>query len=270
MKSMNYTTLIFDAFDTVIHINTSKLPTLRIDGREVPTTAPATFEAYMHLYGKIDFDVFNLAFSQSFKQVTTLRRAGLREVLTPSRFRIMLEMLGHAQPEITDAALEIITRAHMRQLQQSFEVRPESVEVLEWAKARYRTAMISNFAYAPAFHESIDHFGIRSAFETIVVSAEVGWCKPHRIIFDHTFEKMGISANEALFVGDQLYVDVYGALSAGMHVAWIKTETQDWLPPETQLPDCKPTYTLRSISGLIRLLGDEGAAPSSPILEKQQ
>ena len=46
MRSMNYTTLIFDAFDTVIHINTSKLPTLNIDGKEISTTAPAVYEAY--------------------------------------------------------------------------------------------------------------------------------------------------------------------------------------------------------------------------------
>jgi HAD superfamily hydrolase (TIGR01509 family) len=254
LKSMNYTTLIFDAFDTVIHINTAKLPTLRINGQDVPTTAPAAYDAYVEAFGKTDFDAFYHAFSQSFKQVTTIRRGDLREILSQERFRMMLEMLGHAQPKETDVAVENITRAHMRQLQQSFEVRPETIQVLEWAKTRYRTAMISNFAYAPTLYESLDHFGIRSAFEEIVVSAEVGWCKPHRIIFDHTFERMRIRPEEALFIGDQLYVDVYGALNSGMHVAWIETERQDWLPPEVQLPGCKPTYTVRVISEVIDLL----------------
>ena len=55
---MNYTTLIFDAFDTVIHINSSKLPTLRVDGKEISTTAPAAYEAYTGLYGRIEFDIF--------------------------------------------------------------------------------------------------------------------------------------------------------------------------------------------------------------------
>jgi putative hydrolase of the HAD superfamily len=166
----------------------------------------------------------------------------------------MLELLGHPQAAITEDAIEKITRAHMRQLQESFEVRPETLEVLEWAKTRYRTAMISNFAYAPTLYEALDQFGIRSAFETIVVSAEVGWCKPHRMIFDHTFEKMRIQPSEALFIGDQLYVDVYGALNSGMHVAWIETKTQDWRPPEVQLPDCTPTYTVRVITELIDVL----------------
>src|SRR5205085_11021995 len=132
--------------------------------------------------------------------------------------------------------------AHMRQLEQSFEVRPEALQVLAWAQPRYRTAMISNFAYAPTLYESLDRFGIRSAFETVVVSAEVGWIKPHRNIFDHTFQTMGIQPAEALFIGDQLYVDVYGALNCGMHVAWIETERQDWLVPQAELPAYEPTY----------------------------
>ncbi len=253
---MNYTTLIFDAFDTVIHINNSKLPTVPIDGREVPTTAPAVHEAYTELFGEIDFDVFYRAFSQSFTQVTNLRRVDLKEILSQQRFKMMLEMLGHCEADATDAALERITKAHMGQLQQSFEVRPETFRVLEWAQKQYRTAMISNFAYAPALYESLDQFGIRSAFETIVVSAEVGWCKPHRVIFDHTLQKMSIRPDEALFIGDQLYVDVYGALNCGMHVAWIETERQDWLRPEAQLPPFKPTYTIRVITDLIDLLNE--------------
>jgi len=250
---MKYTTLIFDAFDTVIHINSSKLPTHRVDGREIPTTAPAAHRAYAELFGKLDFDVFYDAFSQSFNEVTARRRVDLKEILSQERFRMMLELLGHSQETVTDAAVEAITKAHMAQLQQSFEVRPEVLQVLDWAKMRYRTAMISNFAYAPTLYESLDYFGIRPAFETVLVSAEVGWCKPHRIIFDRAFEKMGIQPAEALFLGDQLYVDVFGALNSGMDVVWIETERQDW-PPALQLPDCKPTYTVKSISEVIGLL----------------
>jgi putative hydrolase of the HAD superfamily len=251
---MNCTTLIFDAFDTVIHINTEKLPVIRIDGQDVPTTAPAVYEAYTAIFGKTAFDVFYHAFSQSFTKVNARRRVDLREVLSQERFGIMLELLGQPVTEAAGDAVEKITKAHMRQLQESFEVRPETRKVLEWANGRYRTAMISNFAHAPALYESLDYFGIRSAFETVVVSAEIGWCKPHPIIFNHTFQKLGILPAEALFIGDQLYVDVYGALNSGMRVVWIETERQDLLPPEVQLPECKPTYTVRVISELIDLL----------------
>jgi len=254
---MHYTTLIFDAFDTVVHINESKLPRHCADGKLVPTTAPAVHAAYNELFRKIDFDVFYGAFSQSYLRVSAKRRGDLKEISSQEQFKIMLDLLSHPHHEITDDAVEIITKAHMAQLRESFEVRPETLKVLQWAKTRYRTAMISNFAYAPALYDALDDFEIRSAFETIVVSAEVGWCKPHRRIFEQTFERMGIARSGALFVGDQLYLDVYGALNCGMNVVWIETERQDslgWLPEGMETPTCKPTYTIRSISELIPLL----------------
>src|SRR5438128_8777504 len=261
---MNYSTLIFDAFDTVIHINESRLPTYPVNGKTVPTTAPAVHRAYSALFAKLDFDACYAAFSQSYNQVTARRRVDLREISSQERFKIMLDLLGHTAAEITDDVVETITKAHMAQLQESFEVRPETVEVLDWARSRYRTAMISNFAYAPALYDALDRFGIRSAFETVIVSVEVGWCKPHPIIFDQTFQRMGIQPSEALFVGDQMYIDVYGALSWGMEVVWIRTERQDWSPPEVAIHTCKPTYTVKSISEIISLLagGTDGPSPS--------
>jgi FMN phosphatase YigB (HAD superfamily) len=247
---MDYSTLIFDAFDTVVHINESKLPTYSIDGTLVHTTAPAVHAAYIEHFGKLDFDVFYRAFSQSFTKVNALRHSDLREIPSQERFQVMLGILGHDTPGIDAGILLRLTEAHMAQLRQAFEVRPETVQVLDWAKGRFRTAMISNFGYAPTLYATLDHFGIRSAFETVVVSVEVGWCKPHRIIFERTLEQMAIQPSEALFIGDQLYVDVYGALNCGIDVVWIETERQDRLPEHPP----KPTYTVRSLSEVIPLL----------------
>jgi FMN phosphatase YigB (HAD superfamily) len=66
---------------------------------------------------------------------------------------------------------------------------------------------------------------------------------------------MKVRPSEALFFGDQLYLDVYGALNAGMHVVWVETERQDWMPPEVQALACRPTYTVRLLSDVIELLG---------------
>jgi len=247
---MNYSTLIFDAFDTVVHIDASKLPAYRVDGTLVPTTAPAVYNVYVEHFGKLEFDVFYGAFSQSFVKVNERRYADLKEISSQERFSLMLGLLGHDSAASDPEILARLTEAHMTQLRQAFEVRPETIQVLNWAKARFRTAMISNFGYAPALYAALDQFGIRSAFETVIVSVEVGWCKPHRRIFEKTFERMAIQPSEALFIGDQLYVDVYGALNCGMDVVWIETERQDRVPKE--LP--KPTYRVRSILEVISLL----------------
>jgi putative hydrolase of the HAD superfamily len=247
---MNYSTLIFDAFDTVVHINRAKLPTCEVNGRPIHTTAAAIHEVYTRHFGKLHFDVFYGAFSQSFLEVSEIRRTEHREIQSQERFRLLLQMLGHDTRHMPFEILDSLTRAHMDQLQESFEVRPETLEVLDWAGPRFRRAMISNFDYAPALHTALDRFGIRSAFESVIISADVGWRKPSRIIFDRALEGLGIQPSEALFIGDQLYVDVYGAVNAGMDVVWIETENQDWLVPK--LPE--PTYKVRSIEEVIELL----------------
>lgn len=247
---MNYSTLIFDAFDTVVHINRDKLPSRRIDGKPVQTTATAVHEAYSAHFGKLDFDVFYRAFSQSFEEVSEVRRTEWREIRSQERMRILLRVLGHEAEKVPGEILDTLTRAHMDQLEETFEVRPETLEVLDWASQNFHTGMISNFDYAPALHNALDRFGIRSAFDNVIVSVEVGWRKPHRIIFEQALEQMGVQANEALFIGDQLFVDVYGAVNSGIDVVWLETERQDWLRPG--LPE--PTYKVRSILDVIDLL----------------
>lgn len=247
---MDYTTLIFDAFDTVVHINNAKLPTCRVNGQAVQTTAPAVYETYVQQFGKLDFDVFYRAFSQSSAEVKELRRTELREIRNQERFRVLLRMLGQDADHAEPALLDSLTMAHMDQLQQTFEVRPETLEVLDWAAGRFRRAMISNFDYAPALYTALDRFGIRSAFEAVSVSVEVGWRKPHPIIFERTFDQLSIRPSEALFIGDQLYVDVYGAIQSGMDVVWLETQQQDWAIDG--LPE--PTFKVRSITEVIGLL----------------
>jgi FMN phosphatase YigB (HAD superfamily) len=247
---MKYNTLIFDAFDTVVHINRDKLPTCHIDGKPVQTTSPAIHEVYCSHFGRLDFEAFYRAFSQSFEQVNEIRRTECREIRNQERMRILVRLLGHEADAVPWEILDSLTKTHMGQLSESFEVREETIEVLEWAKNRFRRAMISNFDYSPALHDALERFGIRSAFETVIVSDEVGWRKPHRIIFDHALDRLGIAAGDALFIGDQLYVDVYGAVNSGIDVVWIETERQDWLKPG--LPE--PTYKVRSIAEIMKIL----------------
>jgi putative hydrolase of the HAD superfamily len=162
----------------------------------------------------------------------------------------MLHRLGINTNDVPADVLDTLTQAHMNELQQSLEVRPETIEVLEWASGRFRRAMISNFDYAPALYEALNRF--RSAFETVVVSVEVGWRKPHGIIFERTFQTMGIEARDALFIGDQLFLDVLGSWQCGMDVVWLDSGREVWT---AEFP--RPTYTVQSIREIIDILGEQ-------------
>lgn len=245
----NYTTLIFDAFDTVVHINRAQLPIYQVNGQTVHTTARAVHSTYERHFGNIEFDAFYRAFIDSYEEVEQAREAELKEIASQERFRTMLRLLGQDAGNADRRVLDELTLSHMDQLQQVFEVRPETLGFLEWAASRFRRAMISNFDYAPALYAVLERYAIRSAFETITVSVEVGWRKPHPIIFERTFSQMKIQPWEALYIGDQLFLDVFGSLRVGMDVVWLQTGREAWTPDYPE-----PTFKVRSIGEIVEIL----------------
>ena len=98
MRTMNYTTLIFDAFDTVIHINESKLPTHHATENR-HNDGSAAYAAYPEFSAKRTLTCSMTLFLKVSNQVSVRRRADLKEVVSQERFRMMLELLRPSKPE---------------------------------------------------------------------------------------------------------------------------------------------------------------------------
>ena len=250
-----YSTLIFDAFDTVIHINRQRLPEHKAGAGTAHTTAPRVHPVYEEEAGRLAFEDFLSAFRESFAEANRRRRADFREIRSPDRFRIMLELLGKDIDAFSQDFPERLARTHMEGLQEALEIRPESHQFLEWASRKdYRLAMISNWDYSPTLYYCLEQYGVRDMFEAVVVSDEVGWRKPHPHIFEHAFERLRIQPSEALFVGDRLEIDVDGAVGSGMDAAWVDTGQQEWTPAHAV-----PRFRIAGLLELAPLLeeGDE-------------
>ncbi|MGQ0734654.1 MAG: HAD family hydrolase [Acidobacteriota bacterium] len=69
-------------------------------------------------------------------------------------------------------------------------------------------------------HRSLEafarHFKLDSLITTAVSSAEHGYMKPHRSIFERALTEARVAPHEAVMVGDSLRADIEGALAAGM------------------------------------------------------
>ncbi|KND57653.1 hypothetical protein BVER_02332 [Candidatus Burkholderia verschuerenii] len=62
----------------------------------------------------------------------------------------------------------------------------------------------------------LDRHGWKGLFEAVIDSAVVGVQKPDSRIFEMALARVGVKANEALYVGDLPSVDVQGANDAGL------------------------------------------------------
>lgn len=89
---------------------------------------------------------------------------------------------------------------------------------------RYLLAVLSNYPYTPCVHRVLHRHGLSRYCSSIVVSAEVGIVKPHPALFRLCLYQLGVSAEEALYVGDDWCADVIGAARAGMRCVY----TREW------------------------------------------
>lgn len=91
------------------------------------------------------------------------------------------------------------------------DVRP----ALKMLKADHlRLGIISN--WSSNLDTLLREIKIRPYFEEVIASADVGYRKPDPVIFELMLERMGVSPEEAVHVGDRIDADAKGAVAAGI------------------------------------------------------
>lgn len=93
--------------------------------------------------------------------------------------------------------------------------------LLPCLRAHLRLGLLSNYPHAPAVRDSLAEAGLIEHLDAVVISAELGWSKPSRPAFEAAIAALETSAEEILFVGDDLDNDMRGAKAMGMHTAWL-------------------------------------------------
>ena len=102
-------------------------------------------------------------------------------------------------------------------------------------------------------HRSLDafseHFSLADIITVSVSSAEHGYMKPHRSIFDAALERANVTADQAMMVGDSVKHDIDGALNAGWRAVLLRRSGEvphplpANLPVITTLADLAPLLT---------------------------
>ncbi|MFD3448957.1 HAD family hydrolase [Microbacteriaceae bacterium 4G12] len=70
--------------------------------------------------------------------------------------------------------------------------------------------------------QNIRALGIEKYMDTILVSEQEGMKKPQAEIFMRALERLGVSPEESIYIGDHPENDVIGARQAGMKAVWKK------------------------------------------------
>lgn len=96
----------------------------------------------------------------------------------------------------------------------SYTLYNDVIDCLEKLK-KYKLGLVTN-GTSQIQREKIKNLKIKNFFSSIVISEEVGVSKPDSKIFDTCLKELGISSDEAIFIGDRLEKDIRGCESTGI------------------------------------------------------
>jgi len=135
---------------------------------------------------------------------------------------------------------------------------PETLYVLEELSKRYKLGVVTNSPPQGSGNNYPfkDHSEIERYFEVIIVAdAESIPSKPSPESFLLCLGKLGVSPEEAVYVGDDLKTDICGAKSAGIYPIWIQHHTvkRSWPEIDTDVPVINTLESLLNLEELLEI-----------------
>jgi pyrophosphatase PpaX len=148
---------------------------------------------------------------------------------------------------------------HLERLTSLF---PDVASTVAWARAQGHATAIVTSKGRVMTQRSLRHVGLESAFDTVVTYEETLRHKPMPDPVWLALERLGLSADRALFVGDSPH-DMHAGRAAN-----VRTAAALWGPfSRAELSDSNPTYWLHRMGELPAVISafDHPESPGRPV-----
>ena len=185
--------VVFD-LDYTLAIPTRDRATILADAVDATDAPPISREAYLEAHGR------NLT----------------RETRAP----IFDDLLADRE---TDADPTDLARAYRDRISDALEPLPGVETMLASLRADYRVGLLTN-GPVRAQRDKLETLGWEDAFDAALVTGELEAGKPDPAAFEAIAAALEVDPDEAVYVGDELEADVYGATNAGMEVVQVLLE----------------------------------------------
>jgi putative hydrolase of the HAD superfamily len=141
-------------------------------------------------------------------------------------------MLAESGVEVDDEALRTYLLAEHAAWAPARRLASMSIALLDALRERgLKTGMVSNAMDPPwILLRDLEEQELAERLDAVVFSSEVGVRKPRPEIFHAALERLGVTPDRALFVGDRLNADVRGARDVGMRTVqamWFRAEEEE-------------------------------------------
>jgi len=107
-------------------------------------------------------------------------------------------------------------RDYLEKWPEQTEYFPGVPDMLSELKKGYKLGIITNYMDGPTCRKVFAKLGFYDIFDSLVVSHELGYMKPNRLLFDTAMKETGSVPENCVMVGDTYSADVVGGRLAGM------------------------------------------------------
>lgn len=190
------------------------------------------------------------AYTQAHEKYRVIRYEKLIEVTNAVWISEALNNLGFKTTP-KDQHIKTAVNLFFQDYLSSLELRPCVKKLLKEVLMEHKLGIISNFTYAPVIYAGLRNLGISQFFHAVLVSEEVGWRKPHIKIFEQALKKLGVAAEEAIYIGDSPTEDIRGAKAAGMKTVFVPS--QFYSLEDLKESQQKPDFIAKDICTLYRI-----------------
>ena len=202
-----------------------------------------TFEDYLNAYKPYNLELWGMyGRGEVTKDWLHLQRF-LRPLLVQSKVESqktasLKEELAH---EMGDQFLRLTNKY--------FCLMPDAEKVVKYLASKYPLTIISN-GFKEVQYYKFEHSGLAPYFTHRLISEEIGINKPQPEIFQIALARNGITAKEALMIGDSYTSDIAGAKAAGIDQIWITDEGVE----ELTAKGLTATYIVPKLTDVIKIV----------------
>jgi putative hydrolase of the HAD superfamily len=212
--------VIFDVYNTLLHI--------RVDEQRLDT--------YKFLSNWLSYKgvtVRAVELLRLFEATTAEHIAGnpkpYPDVDIGDVFLDIVRKTGLAAPSIDDSFAKELSLLFRILTTDALELFPETLPTLRQLQPIARLAIVSNSQRLFTLPE-LRRFHLEEFFDDIVFSSDLGTSKPNVEIFDAALQRLGVAAANTVYVGDNLFDDIWGAQQVGIHTVWVNRDGHDTSP----------------------------------------
>ena len=126
-----------------------------------------------------------------------------------------------------DEEAKEIFKEYLKYYEKNWEVFNDATIVLEQLKNKYKLGIITN-GDSVQQRQKIEKTNMDKYFSQIIISSEVGFSKPEKEIFELACIKINEEPKNCIMIGDNLKVDVKGAINAGLKGIWVNRRNEEF------------------------------------------